>query len=153
MKNIMKEAHRMTKEIKAQYPEVDYQAQLGICLSFLYNEEETEMGTVLEGTEKQIKFAEDIKKNFEEGYEKAVAYISKKPKKVDMTSVEEVMHFIRTEKSATNIIEFYKKSEHFTDSNFKVYGSRTLFTGLALGKNIYAEGCVWSQMAYEIFHK
>ena len=62
MKNIMKEAHRMTKEIKAQYPEVDYQAQLGICLSFLYNEEEAEME--LEGTEKQIKFAEDIKENF-----------------------------------------------------------------------------------------
>ena len=39
MKNIMKEAHRMTREIKKEYPEVDYQAQLGICLSFLYEKE------------------------------------------------------------------------------------------------------------------
>lgn len=39
MKNIMKEAHKMTREIKKEYPEVDYQAQLGICLSFLYEEE------------------------------------------------------------------------------------------------------------------
>ena len=39
MKNIMKEAHRLAKEIKKEYPEVDYMAQLGICLSFLYEEE------------------------------------------------------------------------------------------------------------------
>ena len=34
MKNIMKEAHRLTREIKAEFPEVDYQAQLSIykCL-------------------------------------------------------------------------------------------------------------------------
>lgn len=37
-KNLMKEAHKMTKEIKEQYPEVDYQAQLGLCLSFLAEE-------------------------------------------------------------------------------------------------------------------
>lgn len=140
MKNIMKEAHRMTKEIKKEYPEVDYKAQLGICLSFFYNEEETEMEVKLEGTEKQIKFAEDIKKNFEEGYEKAIAYISKKPKKVDMTSVEKVMNFVRTETNAAKIIEFYKNSEHYTHSNFKNCGSRTLFTGLALGRIILVDG-------------
>ena len=35
MRNIMIEAHRMTKEIKNNSPEVDYKAQLGLCLSFL----------------------------------------------------------------------------------------------------------------------
>lgn len=48
----MKEAHKMTKEIKEQYPEVDYQAQLGLCLSFLAQE-----GEKMEGTEKQIAYA------------------------------------------------------------------------------------------------
>lgn len=56
MKNIMKEAHKMTKEIKREYPEVDYKAQLGICLSFLSKNEgdvemikyETEKGTKVE---------------------------------------------------------------------------------------------------------
>ena len=35
MKNIMKEAHKLTREIKREYPEVDYKTQLGICISFL----------------------------------------------------------------------------------------------------------------------
>lgn len=35
MKNIMKQAHEMTKEIKREYPEVNYKFQLGLCLSFL----------------------------------------------------------------------------------------------------------------------
>ncbi len=96
----------------------------------------------LEGTEKQIKFAKDIKKNLEEGYEKAVAYISKKSKKVDMTSVEEVMHFIRAERSAARIIDFYKKSEFYTQSDLKICGSRTFFTSLARGKFILIDGIV-----------
>lgn len=140
MKNLMKEAHKMAKEIKREYPEVNYQAQLGICLAFLYNEEGKELE--LEGTEKQIKFAEDIKENFEEGYEKAVAYIAKKPKKVDMTSVEAVMHFIRTERSAAKIIDFYKKSEFYTQSDLKICGSKTFFTSLARGKFVLVSGFV-----------
>lgn len=36
MKNIMKQAHKMTKDIKKEYPEVDYKFQLGLCLSHLY---------------------------------------------------------------------------------------------------------------------
>lgn len=35
MKNIMKEAHRLTKKIKAEFPNVDYKFQLGICISYL----------------------------------------------------------------------------------------------------------------------
>lgn len=43
MKNIMKEAHRLTKEIKKEFPEVDYKTQLGICLSFLSKEGDKSM--------------------------------------------------------------------------------------------------------------
>lgn len=35
MKNIMKEAHKLTREIVKEFQDVDYKAQLGICLSFL----------------------------------------------------------------------------------------------------------------------
>lgn len=155
MKNIMKEAHRMTREIKKEFPEVDYQAQLGICLSFLYNEEETEMEVVLQGTEKQIKFAEDIKANLEKGYAEAVAKIEKKgiAAKMNMAVLDEIMNFIRTETSAAKIIEFYKYSERHTQSDFKLSGSRFLFSDLARGKNVYAEGHVWSDWAYERYHK
>ena len=34
-KELFIKAHKMTKEIKAQHPEVDYRAQFGLCLSFL----------------------------------------------------------------------------------------------------------------------
>jgi hypothetical protein len=35
MKELMKKAHQMTKEIKREYPDVNYKFQLGLCLSFL----------------------------------------------------------------------------------------------------------------------
>ena len=62
MINLMKEAHKLTKEIKREYPEVDYKAQLSLCISYLSNKEEREM-VELEGTEKQVKFATDIRAN------------------------------------------------------------------------------------------
>ena len=63
----MKEAHKMTKEIKEQYPEVDYQAQLGLCLSFLAQEKGGNKMEVkkLNGSEKQIKWAKNIIKEME----------------------------------------------------------------------------------------
>ena len=48
MKELMRKAHQMTKEIKKEYPEVDYKAQLGICMSFLMNEGVEEDMTVEE---------------------------------------------------------------------------------------------------------
>jgi len=38
MKNLMKAAHKMAKEIKAEYPEVNYKFQLGLCISYLSKE-------------------------------------------------------------------------------------------------------------------
>ena len=34
-KEIMIKAHKMAKEIKAEYPGVDYKFQLGLCLAYL----------------------------------------------------------------------------------------------------------------------
>lgn len=42
MSKIFTEAHKLTREIKAQYPEVDYRAQFGLNLSYLLNKEEAE---------------------------------------------------------------------------------------------------------------
>ena len=66
MKNIMIEAHRMTREIKRTSQEVDYKAQLGLCLSFLMtNKEEKVMEMAkLEGSEKQVKWAESLREEF-----------------------------------------------------------------------------------------
>jgi hypothetical protein len=60
----MKEAHKLTKGIKKEYPEVDYITQLGICIAYL-SENKGEVKMVeLKGSEKQIKWAEDIRANF-----------------------------------------------------------------------------------------
>lgn len=36
--NLMKEAHQWAKEIKKEYPEVDYHTQVGLCYSTLLRE-------------------------------------------------------------------------------------------------------------------
>ena len=59
-KNLMKEAHKLTKQIVSEYGDVDYMTQLGLCLSFLSQEGGKEM-VELKGTEKQVKWAEDIR--------------------------------------------------------------------------------------------
>ena len=52
MKNILKKAHKLTKEIKEEYPEIDYKAQLGICISYLSKEETITIDTVINVAEK-----------------------------------------------------------------------------------------------------
>lgn len=44
-KELMVKAHKMAKEIKNEYPEVDYKFQLGLCLTYLHQEGEKEMIT------------------------------------------------------------------------------------------------------------
>lgn len=47
MKNVMKEAHKLTNEIKKEFPNVDYKFQLGICIAYLSeNKGEAEMSKV-----------------------------------------------------------------------------------------------------------
>ena len=73
-RNLMKEAHKMTREIVNKYGDVNYMTQLGLCLSFLSQEGGKEM-VELKGTEKQVKWAEDIRNRIikvNEIFEKAI---------------------------------------------------------------------------------
>ena len=73
-RNLMKEAHKMTREIVNKYGDVDYMTQLGLCLSFLSQKGGKEM-VELKGTEKQVKWAEDIRNRIikvNEIFEKAI---------------------------------------------------------------------------------
>ncbi|WP_049043225.1 hypothetical protein [Clostridium sporogenes] len=63
MKNLFKAAHKLTKEIKAEYPNVDYKAQFGICLSYLQNKKGDCKMVELKGTERQVAWAKDIRKD------------------------------------------------------------------------------------------
>jgi hypothetical protein len=69
MKNLFKKAHEMTRKMKESYPEVDYQAQFGLCLSYLFEEEKEEEGMKeLKGTPKQIAWAEKIREEQMESF-------------------------------------------------------------------------------------
>lgn len=59
-KELMVKAHKMAKEIKTQYQEVDYKSQLGLCLAYLHQEGESEV-VELKGTEKQVAWAKSIR--------------------------------------------------------------------------------------------
>ena len=63
MSLLMKEAHRLTKKIKNEFPEVNYKFQLGICMSYLLNGEGENEMVELQGSEKQVKWATDIREN------------------------------------------------------------------------------------------
>lgn len=64
--NIMKEAHRLTKEIKKEFKEVDYKAQLGICISYLSKKGEIKMESAIEKLENIIEQIVTARGFFEE---------------------------------------------------------------------------------------
>ena len=62
-KELMLKAHKMAREIKNEYPAVDYKFQLGLCLAYLYeNEGEVEVisYTTKNGAKVEIKLEEKL---------------------------------------------------------------------------------------------
>lgn len=76
-KELMVKAHEMTREIKSQYPEVDYKFQLGLCLSYLQEKEGENKMVELKGSEKQVKWALQIKEDMKKQAEKRLKSFSK----------------------------------------------------------------------------
>lgn len=113
--NLFKAAHKMAKEIKNQYKEVDYKVQFGLCLSYLLqNKGEMIEMVQLIGSEKQIKWAEKIRiAKIEEASaskEKNEALVKKQGKlnKVTenfLTNIENFLARVETETSAKWYIE------------------------------------------------
>ncbi|MCT4563762.1 MAG: hypothetical protein N4A68_05515 [Maledivibacter sp.] len=71
-RELMVKAHKLAKEIKEEYPEVNYSVQLGICIKFLLSEKEDERVLELQKTlditeEESIKLAE-VEKVYQEEY-------------------------------------------------------------------------------------
>ncbi len=61
-KELMKKAHKMTREIKREYPKVDYKFQLGLCLAYLCENKGGIELLELNGSEKQVKWANNIRR-------------------------------------------------------------------------------------------
>lgn len=93
-KELFVKAHEMTKEIKKEYPEVDYMAQFSLCLAYL-QEGEKKM-VELKGTEKQVKWAEDIRKNYLETLERMIEGV----KAEDIKSIKPIWRECKAEISS-----------------------------------------------------
>ena len=118
--NLMKEAHKMTREIKKEFPEVDYKAQLGICISFLYEKnkkgnDKMEMAK-LEGSEKQVAWANDIRSKMVEGF-KMVDYLNEEFKKSENEITKKALYYIN---AATKRIKTETSAKWFIDNRNNV---------------------------------
>lgn len=95
MSKLMKEAHKLTREIKVEFPNVDYKTQLGICISYLLNKGEENKMVELQGSEKQVKWGEDIRKDF-------LKLLNNYKERVNIRNVREL---IQTDKK--EIVKYY----------------------------------------------
>lgn len=59
-RNIMKEAHEMTRRMVEQYGDIDYKTQLGLCLSFLSSEEGEKEEMTVDEVVKAVRSIEDL---------------------------------------------------------------------------------------------
>ena len=120
-RNLMKEAHKMTKEIVEKYGDVDYRTQLGLCLSFLSQEQEGEQEMKeLKGTEKQVKWASDIRSIMSELIEEAT-------KEIEETEIKIAREIILGQENAAWYIKFGKNlTSKYADKYEKVYNLRYL---------------------------
>ena len=109
-REIMIEAHKLAKEIKSQYPNVDYRTQVGINISYLLTErknskrENNEMVELI-GTQKQIKWAEKIRKDFIKSLKECVVF------KTPFIEFGTVWNLVTNEPKETEIRPIFKNEE------------------------------------------
>ena len=111
-KEIMIRAHKMAKEIKAEYPAVDYKFQLGLCLAYLHQEGENEM-VELKGTEKQVKWAEDIRAVVVRG---AKALLEEKREEHEARGKKATLRRLEEVKTIVENLELEENSKYFIDT-------------------------------------
>lgn len=117
MKNIMKEAHNLTKKIIRKGD--SYRATFRICLSFVHSQIKKGVEKMLKGTEKQIKWAVDIKNDLTQYVNEAVEILEqfkseatmekskqRHQRKIDILKND--LKSINEIESAKEIIENYK---------------------------------------------
>ena len=121
-RNLMREAHKMTREIINKYGDVDYRTQLGLCLSFLSQEKGGKEMVELKGSEKQVKWAEDLRGRFVKylDYIKDLAdgiEISESLQddiEDDFNSLEEAFEVIEKQEKASKIISTLRGYKMFS---------------------------------------
>ena len=121
MSSLMKEAHILTKEIKKEFPNVDYKFQLGICMSYLLNGKGENEMVELQGSEKQVKWALSIREktistineaiNFlEEGQQVRIKRTGKRAQDIDerIRRIKLMLEEVKNEQSSKVFIEKWR---------------------------------------------
>lgn len=121
-RNLMKEAHELTRQIVDKYEDVDYKTQLGLYLSFLSQEKGGKEMIELKGTEKQIKWAEDLRgrfvkyldfiKDLADGIE--ISESLQDDIEDDFDSIEEAFELIEKQEKVSKIIDALKGYKMFS---------------------------------------
>lgn len=121
-RNIMREAHKMTKQIVSEYGDVDYKTQLGLCLSFLSQEKGGKEMIELKGSEKQVKWAEGLRgrfikyldyiKDLADGIE--ISESLQDDIEDDFDSIEEAFEVIEKQEKASKIISTLRGYKMFS---------------------------------------
>lgn len=122
LSKMFKKAHKKTKEIKAKHQEVDYQAQFGICLSFLYRKMKEEGGKMvkLEGSKKQVKWANDIREEKIEDLKREINVLEGiKKSLVDEDKKDEYGKEIDDIEAAMLEINKIKSAKFFIDNRYE----------------------------------
>ena len=122
MRNIMIEAHRMTKEIKNNSPEVDYRAQLGLCLSFLMmnkKEEKVLEMAKLEGSEKQVKWAESLREEFIKRVQKCKSMFNVSSEKGKRMFKIDMAFALNTNQDDKNFKKLYEIEKEFNEEDIQ----------------------------------
>lgn len=140
MKNLFKEAHKMTREIANKY-DVDYQAQFGLCLSYLLQKGDVEGMKELKGTEKQVKYANDIKRKMNDFLKEVeltlkIAKLKKPEKQIpkNQKAISEVRTMLESYEDAGQLISDHKDFLNVTTSKSRYLKEISNFSMMPLVK-------------------
>ena len=121
MKNIMKEAHNLTKKIIRKGD--NYRATFRICLSFIHSQVRKGINKMVElkGTEKQVKWANDLRLGFSAYIEFCkeliqeigiTEMIQEELEYSNFKNIEEAFELINNQNSSKKIIEALKGTDY-----------------------------------------
>lgn len=117
MKNLFKKAHEMTRKFAKEY-KVDYQAQFGLCLSFLFEAKEEKKMVELKGSEKQIKWAEDIRKEMIASIEREIKVVeSIITSLIDKKAIERNKDEVKELKETIEEVKQIESAKFFIDNS------------------------------------
>lgn len=124
-KELVKEAHRLAKEIKREYPEVNYSFQFGLNMKYLLSEIKgvEKVMIVLLGSEKQIAWGNDIKEVIGNVLEEALS-MELADKKIYNRQKEVTRRFadmFYQEISAAKLIELFQDTFKKSDKDDKAF--------------------------------